>query len=88
MRPSFNTRAGFWGGMAYVGTFYMVFRSREPWTMQHGKPDNEMIESKEKHLPIDYPKHDGNLTFDLLTSVALTGTNHEENQPSHVNIEC
>ncbi len=36
--------------------------------------------------PIEYPKHDGVISFDVLTSVALTGTNHEENQPPHLTL--
>ncbi|KAI1712179.1 electron transfer flavoprotein-ubiquinone oxidoreductase, 4Fe-4S domain-containing protein [Ditylenchus destructor] len=86
VRPSFNTKAGYLGGMAYTGLFYVIGRGIEPWTLHHGKPDNEKIEPKEKHKPIEYPKPDGKLTFDLLTSVSLTGTNHEENQPSHLTL--
>jgi electron-transferring-flavoprotein dehydrogenase len=73
--------------MLYTGLFYVGLRSREPWTLKHGKPDNENIEKKEKHQPIEYPKPDGNITFDLLTSVALTGTNHEEDQPAHLTLK-
>jgi len=68
--------------MAYTGLFYVLGRGIEPWTLHHGKPDNEKTDLKEKHQPIDYPKPDGVLTFDLLSSVSLTGTNHEENQVS------
>ena len=45
----------------------------EPWTLKHGHTDNECLESKDKYKPIEYPKPDGQLTFDLLSSVALTG---------------
>merc|ERR1711997_426775 len=44
----------------------------------------ECLESKDKYKPIEYPKPDGQLTFDLLSSVALTGTNHEGDQPPHL----
>lgn len=87
VRPSFNSRAGFWGGMAYTGLFYICLRSMEPWTLKHGKKDNEKIDPKENHNPIEYPKPDGKITFDLLTSVALTGTNHEEDQPAHLTLK-
>uniref|UniRef100_A0A915E093 Electron transfer flavoprotein-ubiquinone oxidoreductase n=1 Tax=Ditylenchus dipsaci TaxID=166011 RepID=A0A915E093_9BILA len=87
IRPSFNTRAGYIGGMSYAGLFYVICRGIEPWTLHHGKMDNEKTEPKEKHQPIEYPKPDGKLTFDLLTSVAMTGTNHEENQPSHLTLK-
>uniref|UniRef100_A0A7E4UMH2 Electron transfer flavoprotein-ubiquinone oxidoreductase n=1 Tax=Panagrellus redivivus TaxID=6233 RepID=A0A7E4UMH2_PANRE len=86
IRPSFNTKYGWLGGMAYSGLFFVMGRGVEPWTLHHGKPDNEKLEPKEKYSPIEYPKPDGKLTFDLLSSVALTGTNHEENQPSHLTL--
>ncbi|KAL3068037.1 hypothetical protein niasHT_038027 [Heterodera trifolii] len=87
VRPSFNSRLGFWGGMAYTGTFFVMGRGVEPWTMHHGHPDNEKTELKEKHSEIEYPKPDGTLTFDLLSSVHLTGTNHEEDQPAHLTLK-
>jgi len=86
VRPSFNNPFGWIGGMFYTGAFYVIGRGLEPWTLHHGKPDNEKLEPKSKHKPIEYPKPDGKITFDLLTSVALTGTNHEENQPSHLTL--
>lgn len=87
VRPSFNTKYGWLGGTAYTGLFFVLGRGIEPWTLHHGKSDNEKIELKENHTPIDYPKPDNKLTFDLLSSVALTGTNHEENQPSHLTLK-
>ncbi|VDK51378.1 unnamed protein product [Anisakis simplex] len=87
IRPSFNTRLGWIGGMAYTGTFFVVGRGVEPWTLSHGKPDHEKLEPAEKHKPIEYPKADGEITFDLLSSVSLTGTNHEENQPCHLTLK-
>uniref|UniRef100_A0A914YVV8 Electron transfer flavoprotein-ubiquinone oxidoreductase n=1 Tax=Panagrolaimus superbus TaxID=310955 RepID=A0A914YVV8_9BILA len=87
VRPSFNTKLGYYGGMLYTGLFYVFGRGIEPWTLNHGKKDNEKLESKENHKEIEYPKPDGKITFDLLSSVALTGTNHEENQPSHLTLK-
>ena len=55
------------------GLFYVLGRGMEPWTLKHGHTDNECLEHKEKHKQIEYPKPDGKLTFDLLSSVALTG---------------
>jgi electron-transferring-flavoprotein dehydrogenase len=55
-------------------------------TMKHGKPDYASLEPAEKHNPIAYPKSDGVLTFDRLSSVFLSGTNHEENQPVHLKV--
>lgn len=48
--------------------------------------DNTKIKPKKDSKPIEYPKPDGVLTFDILTSVSLTGTNHEENQPPHLTL--
>merc|ERR1712088_465406 len=48
--------------------------------------DHQSIEDKSKHTPIEYPKPDGEVTFDLLSSVALTGTNHEADQPPHLTL--
>lgn len=55
-------------------------------TMGHGKSDAESLESADKHKPIDYPKPDGVLTFDRLTSVSFSATNHEEDQPCHLKL--
>lgn len=86
VRPSFNFKGGWITGLAYTSLYYVLGRGIEPWTLHHGKPDNEKLEPKEKHKPREYPKPDGELTFDILTSVALTGTNHEEDQPSHLTL--
>jgi electron-transferring-flavoprotein dehydrogenase len=56
-------------------------------TMKHRKPDHATLEPAEKHKPIDYPKPDGVLTFDRLSSVFLSNTNHEENQPVHLQVK-
>jgi electron-transferring-flavoprotein dehydrogenase len=55
-------------------------------TMKHGKPDYASLEPASRHKPIDYPKPDGALTFDRLSSVFLSNTNHEENQPVHLHL--
>ncbi|MDP7340082.1 4Fe-4S dicluster domain-containing protein [Pseudooceanicola sp.] len=56
-------------------------------TMGHGKTDAEATEPADKHKPIDYPKPDGKLTFDRLTNVSFSMTNHEESQPSHLKLK-
>jgi len=86
VRPSFNTSLGMFGGLAYSGLFYAFGRGKEPWTLSHGGRDNEKLKPVKEYQPIDYPKPDGKLTFDILTSVALTGTNHEEDQPPHLTL--
>jgi electron-transferring-flavoprotein dehydrogenase len=55
-------------------------------TVKHGKSDAEATESVEHHKPIDYPKPDGKLSFDRLTNVSFSMTNHEESQPVHLRL--
>jgi electron-transferring-flavoprotein dehydrogenase len=55
-------------------------------TLSHGKPDHASTEPASRHRPIDYPKPDGVLTFDRLSSVFLSNTNHEEDQPIHLQV--
>ncbi|WPP03037.1 electron transfer flavoprotein-ubiquinone oxidoreductase [Methylocella tundrae] len=55
-------------------------------TLKHGKPDHKATEPANQHRPIAYPKPDGKLTFDRLSSVFLSNTNHEEGQPAHLKV--
>ena len=55
-------------------------------TMSHGKTDAEATEDASKHEPIEYPKPDGVLSFDRLTNVSFSFTNHEESQPAHLKL--
>ncbi|HKJ61929.1 MAG TPA: 4Fe-4S dicluster domain-containing protein, partial [Hyphomicrobiales bacterium] len=54
------------------------------YTLKHGKTDSEATRQASDFKPIDYPRPDGELTFDRLSSVYLSGTNHEEDQPVHL----
>ena len=79
------------GGL--LGTLYAGFDMwlgalglRLPWTLKH-KPDNTTLKRKADVRKIDYPKPDGVLTFDRLTSVFLSNTNHEEDQPVHLTLK-
>ncbi|WP_370334949.1 electron transfer flavoprotein-ubiquinone oxidoreductase [Parvularcula marina] len=56
-------------------------------TLKHGKTDAESLEKAAKHKPIHYPKPDGVLTFDKLTNVSFSATNHEEDQPIHLKLK-
>ena len=56
-------------------------------TQSHGKNDADATEEASKHTPIDYPKPDGKLSFDRLTNVAFSFTNHEESQPAHLRLK-
>ncbi len=55
-------------------------------TLRHGKPDFETLKPAAQCKPIVYPKPDGKLTFDRLSSVFLSNTNHEEDQPPHLKV--
>ena len=85
-RPSFHSRLGLWGGMAYTGSFLWLLRGREPWTLKYHKPDHAHLKPAKDCQPIQYPKPDGQITFDLLSSVSLTGTNHDHDQPPHLTL--
>jgi electron-transferring-flavoprotein dehydrogenase len=58
-----------------------------PFTLKHGKTDAASLEPAAKHKPIAYPRPDGVLTFDRLSSVFLSNTNHEEDQPVHLKVK-
>lgn len=75
-RPSFHSSLGLYGGLAASG-FSIFMGGREPWTLSHGDPDYKRLKPISESKSIDYPKPDNKITFDLLSSVALTGTNHE-----------
>jgi electron-transferring-flavoprotein dehydrogenase len=57
-----------------------------PWTLKHGKADHETLKPASEMPKIDYPKYDGVLTFDKLSSVFVSNTNHEEDQPVHLQL--
>ncbi|MCY4310057.1 MAG: 4Fe-4S dicluster domain-containing protein, partial [Rhodospirillaceae bacterium] len=77
-------KKGLFTGSFLFGVDQNVFRGKAPWTLRATKPDHEAIEPKEDHSPIAYPKPDGVLSFDRLTNVSFSATNHEENQPVHL----
>merc|ERR1712156_598768 len=79
-------KLGLWGGMAYTGLFYVLGRGKEPWTLKHEGIDSKATKPAAECKELEYPKPDGKLTFDLLSSVALTGTNHEADQPPHLTL--
>lgn len=87
-RPAFHTFGGLWGGLAYSGVEAFVLRGREPWTLLNDpKPDFATLKPAATCKPIEYPKADGKITFELLESVSRTGTNHEEDQPCHLQLK-
>ncbi|CAH8609976.1 unnamed protein product [Dicrocoelium dendriticum] len=87
IRPSFHaSRLGIAGAMLYTGAIWYFFRGREPWTFTHGIPDHAAVKPTSECKPIQYPKPDGVLSFDLLSSVQLTGTNHDHDEPAHLTL--
>jgi electron-transferring-flavoprotein dehydrogenase len=73
-------------GTLMFGIDQQVFRGRAPWTL-HLKADHTKLKKAAECTPIEYPKPDGVLTFDRLSSVFLSNTNHEENQPAHLTLK-
>lgn len=63
-----------------------IFRFNMPWTMKHHKTDAASTEPASRHKPITYPKPDGKLSFDKLSSVFISNTNHAEDQPAHLKL--
>ena len=84
IRPSF--KLGLWGGLAYSAIDSYIFRGKAPWTFHH-EYDHNQLKFAAKAQKIDYPKPDGVVTFDKLSSVFLSNTNHQEGQPIHLVIK-
>lgn len=84
VRPSFHR--GLWAGLVYSALDTYVFQGRAPWTFKHHE-DHTSLKPAAECPKIDYPKPDGVLTFDKLSSVYLSSTNHEENQPVHLTLK-
>ena len=78
---------GLFAGAFLVGVDQMLFRGKAPWTLPHPHADNETLKPKADAKPIAYPKPDGVLTFDRLSSVFVSNTNHEEDQPAHLTLK-
>jgi electron-transferring-flavoprotein dehydrogenase len=87
MRPSFHSPLGVYGGMLYSGLEAFVLKGRAPWTLRHKVADHAATKRADDCKRIEYPKPDGKITFDILTSVSRTGTNHEEDQPVHLQVK-
>ena len=79
IRPSFHK--GLWGGIAYSALDTFVLRGKAPWTFKN-HADHLQLKKASEAPKIQYPKPDGVLTFDKLSSVFISNTNHEENQPA------
>jgi electron-transferring-flavoprotein dehydrogenase len=84
IRPSFHR--GLWAGIAYSALDTYVWRGRAPWTFKHHE-DHAQLKPANEARRIDYPRPDGVITFDKLSSVYLSSTNHEEDQPVHLQLK-
>jgi len=73
-------------GAAFTFIDQNIFRGRLPFTLRNTEADHESLIKTSDALPIEYPKPDGVITFDRLSSVFLSSTNHEEDQPSHLKL--
>ncbi|MBI29169.1 MAG: Electron transfer flavoprotein-ubiquinone oxidoreductase [Alphaproteobacteria bacterium MarineAlpha5_Bin11] len=85
VKPSFR-----WGlvlGVILTGLDQIIFRGRLPFTLKHHHSDYETLKSSSEMPTIQYPKPDGKITFDKTSSVYLTGTNHADNQPVHLQLK-
>jgi electron-transferring-flavoprotein dehydrogenase len=78
---------GLYSGTVMVGIEQHLLAGKFPWTLHHGHADHECLRPASECKPIDYPKPDGTLTFDRLSSVFISNTNHEENQPGHLRLK-
>jgi electron-transferring-flavoprotein dehydrogenase len=83
IRPSF--RWGLWAGLAYSALDTYVLRGAAPWTFHH-HPDHLQLTRAGKARHIDYPRPDGRISFDRLSSVFISNTNHVEDQPPHLRL--
>nr|WP_265090377.1 electron transfer flavoprotein-ubiquinone oxidoreductase [Kangiella spongicola] len=79
-----------WGnflGSAYAFIDLNIFNGKLPWTLSDPKPDYAQMKPADQCKKIDYPKPDGKLSFDKLSSVFVSNTNHEEDQPVHLKLQ-
>ena len=85
VKPSFN-----WGlipAIIFTGIDQIIFRGKLPFTLKHKHADHESLHLAKNSEKIEYPKYDGVFTFDKTSSVYLTGTNHEGDQPVHLQLK-
>jgi len=78
---------GLYTGSLMFGIDQVALRGRAPWTLHHDHADNETLKKKTEAEPIAYPKPDGVLSFDRLTDLSFSNTNHSEDQPIHLTLK-
>jgi electron-transferring-flavoprotein dehydrogenase len=84
IRPGF-AKWGLYGGLVNAALETYVLKGKAPWTLKNHNDYDHLTKAKDA-TPIAYPKPDGKLTFDRLSSVFISNTNHEENQPAHLTL--
>ena len=84
--PSLHKLGTFFGA-AFTFIDQNIFRGKLPFTMRNQHADHDSLQKASAAKPIDYPRPDGVVSFDLLSSVFLSSTNHEEDQPSHLTLK-
>lgn len=85
IRPGF-AKFGLWGGLLNAALDTYAFRGKAPWTLHHPHADHEGLQEAATAPAIAYPKPDGVITFDRLSSVFISNTNHAEDQPVHLRL--
>ncbi|MEM7171589.1 MAG: electron transfer flavoprotein-ubiquinone oxidoreductase [Pseudomonadota bacterium] len=85
-RPAFS-KWGLYGALAYGGLDLKLFGGKAPWTFHHKHADHTCLKPAADMPKIEYPKPDGEITFDRNSSVFLSNTNHEEDQPVHLTLK-
>ncbi|MFN0164305.1 MAG: electron transfer flavoprotein-ubiquinone oxidoreductase [Burkholderiales bacterium] len=78
---------GLYTGTIMVGLEQKLLGGNVPWTLKHHHADHECLKPAAGFAPIAYPKPDGKISFDKLSSVFISNTNHEENQPIHLTLK-
>jgi electron-transferring-flavoprotein dehydrogenase len=78
---------GLYLGTLMTGIDQILFKGKAPWTLRHKHADHECLRPAADFKPIAYPKPDGKLTFDRLSSVFISNTNHAEDQPVHLTLK-
>ncbi len=84
IRPGFQK--GLWAGLANAA-YETAIGGKSPWTLHHKHADHATLKKASEAAPIAYPKPDGKVSFDRLSSVYLSNTNHEEDQPAHLTLK-
>lgn len=84
---AFKGPLGVMGGMIHAGFTAFITKGHEPWTFHNTKPDSACTKPAAQCSPIEYPKADGVLSFDLLSNLQRSGTSHEGDQPAHLRVK-